>query len=105
MIVRAMIFALALGAPAAALAEEMPVSPLGLEVRGDDGTVLSRVEGVQRDRDRRVVAIEAPGLEPADAPSDARVAEREAQHFFVSYPVAERNDRTRPAGGGIVRAR
>jgi hypothetical protein len=107
MLVRTIFFALALGLPSAALAEDLPQSPLGLEVRGDDGTVLSRVEAVERDRQGRVVAVEAPGLAPADAPAAAHdlVAERDAQRFFVSYRSAERNDRERAAGAAQTRAR
>ena len=43
-------------------------SPLGQEVRADDGTLLGRVSHVSRNRRGRIVAVEIPGLEPADAP-------------------------------------
>jgi hypothetical protein len=44
-------------------------SPLGQEVRADDGTtVLGRVSHVSRDHRGRIVAVEIPGLAPADAP-------------------------------------
>jgi hypothetical protein len=48
---------------------EIIQSPLGQEVRSDDGkTVLGRVSHVSRDHTGRIVAVEIPGLEPGDAP-------------------------------------
>ena len=106
MIVRTMFIALVLALPGVAMADENTNSPLGLEVRGDDGTVLSRVEAVERDADGRIVAIEAPGLAPDDAPAASdMVAQNDAQHFFTSYSSAERNDRERSAGGASTRTR
>lgn len=107
MLLRTIVLTFAIGLPSMAVAEEFPQSALGLEVRGDDGTVMSRVESVQRDSRGRIVSVEAPGLEPADAPAAASdlVAERDAQRFFTSYTVAERNDRTRAAGGDQTRIR
>ncbi len=66
------IFAASTGAafaqPHANRTETIP-SPLGQEVRSDDGsTVLGRVSHVSRDHRGRIVAVEVPGLEPADAP-------------------------------------
>lgn len=107
MLLRTAVFALALGLPGMAAADQFPQSAQGLEVRGDDGTVLSRVESVERDANGRIVAIEAPGLAPADAPaaSSDLVAEAQAQRFFTSYSSAERNDRQRAAGGDQIRIR
>ena len=42
-------------------------TPVGVEVRGDDGAVLGHVTGVERNRAGRIVAASVPGLEPADA--------------------------------------
>jgi hypothetical protein len=92
---RTALLVLAIGAPTLAAAEEFPQSAMRLEVRGDDGTVMSRVESVERDANGRVRAVEAPGLEPADAPADSQlVAQSQSEgRFFVSYRTAERNDR------------
>ena len=73
---RTLAFILALGAPSLAMAEQFPESPLGLQVRGDDGTVIGRITAVERDADGNIVAVEIPGLEPADAPEERLVAER-----------------------------
>ncbi|MGE0597118.1 MAG: hypothetical protein AB7P07_12195 [Hyphomonadaceae bacterium] len=104
---RTAIFALALGLPGMAVAEEFPHSALGLEVRSDEGTVMSRVEAVERDGDGRIVAVEAPGLAPADAPAAASdlVAEQDGQRFLINYRAAERNDRTRAGGAVQIAAR
>ncbi len=74
---RTLAFILALGAPSLALAQQFPDSPLGQEVRGHDGAVIGRITAVERDADGNIVAVEIPGLEPADAPSESLVAERE----------------------------
>lgn len=63
------VLALVLGAPSLAAAEQFPESALHAEIRSHDGTVMGRVEAVERDGEGRIVAIEAPGLEPADAPA------------------------------------
>ena len=71
-----------------------PESPMGVEVRADDGTVLGHVGRVERNRNGRVVAAEVAGLEPADAPragSDL-VAQNDVR---LSAYTRERN------GGGI----
>jgi hypothetical protein len=73
---RMLAFTLMLGAPSLAMAEQFPESPLGVEVRGHDGTVIGRVQSVERDADGNIVAVEIPGLEPPDAPDQALVAER-----------------------------
>lgn len=93
--------------PSLAAAEDFADSALHLEVRGDDGTVMSRVESVERNAEGRVMAVDAPGLEPADAPADAQlVAQNDSDHFFISYSRAERNDPAqRSAGGSPTRAR
>jgi hypothetical protein len=74
---RTLAFILALGAPSLAMAEQFPASPLGQQVRGDDGTVIGRITAVERDADGNIIAVEIPGLEPADAPEERLVAERQ----------------------------
>ncbi len=95
---RTLIFALMLGAPTVALADEFPESAVGIEVRGDDGTVIGRVAAVERDADGRIVAAELPGLEPADAPAAPRDLIAEEDPRWVS--VSDRQSGERPAGGG-----
>ncbi len=75
---RALVVALALGAPGLAAAQQFPDSAVGIEVRGDDGTVIGRVEAVERDADGRIVAAEISDQEPATAPfaPDSMIAER-----------------------------
>lgn len=74
---RTLVLVLALGAPAMAAAEEFPQSAVGIEVRGDDGTVIGHVDRVERDANGRIVAAEIAGQEPGNAPyaSRALVAE------------------------------
>lgn len=81
---RTLILVLALGAPSLAAGEQFPDSPLGLEVRGHDGTVLGRIENVERDAEGRIVSVEIPGLEPADAPSESRVLVAENNRRLVA---------------------
>ena len=103
---RTAVLTLALGLPEWAVADEFPRSALGLDVRGDDGTVLSRVESVERDAQGRIVAIEAPGLEPADAPAAAAdlVAARDGRGVLMSSRVT-RSEPQRAAGGDQLRSR
>jgi hypothetical protein len=77
---RTLVVALALAVPGVAAAQQFPDSAVGIEVRGDDGTVVGHVEAVERDREGRIVAAELSGQEPADAP------------YASSDLVAERND-------------
>jgi hypothetical protein len=64
---RPLMLACALGASAAA-ADQFPRSAVNADVRSDDGTVIGRVTAVERNADGEIVAVEIPGLEPADAP-------------------------------------
>jgi len=84
---RMMTFALILAAPGFAGAEELsserlPASPMGLEVRAEGGVTLGRVEGVQRNSQGRIVAVDAPGLEPEDAPASAEGLYADAAEGF-----------------------
>ena len=65
---RTLAFALAIGLPGLAAAEQFPQSARDVEVRGDDGSVVGRVAAVERNADGEIVAVEIPGLEPGDAP-------------------------------------
>ncbi len=65
---RSLVFALAIGLPGLAAAEQFPQSAQDVEVRGDDGSVIGRVAAVERNADGEIVAVEIPGLEPGDAP-------------------------------------
>jgi hypothetical protein len=65
---RTMVIALALGAPSLAVAEQFPQSAMDVAVRADDGSVIGRVEAVERNAEGDIVAVEIPGLEPGDAP-------------------------------------
>jgi hypothetical protein len=84
---RTLVIALAVAAPGAALAQDrtarqFPDSAVGIEVRGDDGTVVGHVDRVERDRRGRITAVEIAGQEPGDAP------------YAPSNLIAERNDET-----------
>ena len=96
---RTLAFVLALGAPALAASEPLNESAVGIEVRGDDGSVIGRIDTVERDRTGRIVAMEAEGLEPADAPAASRdlIAEEDPRWVTISE---QRERGERPAGGG-----
>ncbi len=80
-----------------AFAEELPVSPVGLEVRGDDGTALGRVEQVTRDGQGRIVSVELSGLEaPADSPYP--VVRDAAPEMVALEPTAQRRILAENAG-------
>ena len=88
---RTLIFALATAAPSLALAQQapnqFPESPLGQDVRGDDGAIIGRVTAVARNERGDVEAVEMPGLEPADAPSNELVAERSDGYIRVNDQI------------------
>lgn len=94
------VLALVLGAPSLAAAEQFPESALHAEIRSHDGTVMGRVEAVERDGEGRIVAIEAPGLEPADAPSAPRdmIAENDRGGFV---PVIDRRNEAAGASAAV----
>jgi hypothetical protein len=102
---RTLVLTLALTLPSLAGAQQMreqfPDSPLGLEVRGHDGAVLGRVTHVERDRHGNIVAVEIPGLEPADAPtvSDDLVAENDRR---LIAPDRQHLARQRVLAGNVV---
>lgn len=94
---RTLAFALVIGLPGLAAAEQFPQSAQSVEVRGHDGTVIGRVEHVERNADGDVVAMEIPGLEPGDAPRASRdlIAE-ERRELMVR--VSDDGPRELPAG-------
>jgi hypothetical protein len=69
---RTLAFALMIGLPGVAAAEQFPQSAQGVEVRSHDGTTIGRVAAVERNADGDIVAVEIPGLEPGDAPAASR---------------------------------
>ncbi len=69
---RTLAFALMIGLPGVAAADQFPQSAQGVEVRGEDGSVIGRVSAVERNTDGEIVAVEIPGLEPGDAPVTSR---------------------------------
>lgn len=87
---RILALAFMLAAPAAS-AEQFRESTIGVDVRGDDGTVLSQVAAVERNADGQIVAAELPGLEPADAPfaSPSLVADDEQDQLWVPTRAPE----------------
>lgn len=99
---RTLVLAVAIAAPGAALAQDrnqqqFPDSAVGIEVRGDDGTVIGHVDRVERDRRGRIVAAEIAGQEPGDAPyaPSNLVAERNDESLFIS----DRRADSRRSGG------
>jgi len=86
------IFALAIGLPGLAAAEQFPHSAQDVRAVGDDGTTIGRVSAVERNADGEIVAVEIPGLEPADAPVASRDLVAEDQRNMV-IRVRESRDR------------
>ncbi len=80
---RTLAFALIIGLPGLAAAEQFPNSAQNVEVRGHDGTVIGRVAAVERNADGDIVAVEIPGLEPGDAPMAPRDLIAEDQRNMV----------------------
>lgn len=86
---RSMMLASVLITAVPAWAEQFPASAVGLEVRGDDGTVLGRVEQVTRDGQGRIVSARFSGLEaPADAPYP--VVQPRAPEMLARAPAQRR---------------
>jgi hypothetical protein len=93
---RTIVIALALGLPGAAMAQDNQFreSAVGIEVRGDDGAVVGRVNAVQRDADGRIVAVEIAGQEPGSAPyapSDLVAGNRDGRNALISDRQRERS--------------
>lgn len=90
---RTLAFALAIGLPGMAAAEQFPESAQGVEVRGHDGATIGRVAAVERNADGDIVAMEIPGAEPGDAPRAPRDLVAEDQRDMV-IRVRESRDRS-----------
>jgi hypothetical protein len=101
---RTLAFALAIGLPGLAAAEQFPHSAQGVEVRGDDGTVIGRVSLVERNAEGEIVAVEIPGLEPGSAPhaSSDLVAGDNREHVVS---VRDNGERQRQNESGIFQRR
>lgn len=100
---RTLAFTLVLATPALAYADpprdQFPQSAMHSNVVTDDGTVVGRVESVQRNDRGDIVAVEiSGGLEPPSAPhaDDNLIAERQ-DRVAVRRTYAERNDRVSAA--------
>ncbi|MEQ1810697.1 MAG: hypothetical protein ABL889_12275 [Terricaulis sp.] len=89
---RTLAFALMIGLPGVAAAEQFPQSAQDVRVVGDDGTTIGRVSAVERNADGEVVAVEIPGLEPANAPVASRDLIAEDSRSMV-IRVRESRDR------------
>ncbi len=101
---RTLVLVLAFGAPAMAAAEEFPQSAVGIEVRGDDGTVIGRVDRVERDANGRIVAAEIAGQEPGNAPYASRALVAE-DHRNVMLVRDRRSDDRRELSNARTRIR
>ena len=93
---RTIVVALALGLPGAAIAQDAQFrdSAVGIEVRGDDGTVVGRVNAVERDVNGRITSVEIAGQEPGSAPYASRdlVADsRDGRNALISDRSRERS--------------
>lgn len=99
------IFALAIGLPGMAAAEQFPQSAEGVEVRGHDGRVIGRVEAAERNADGDIVAMEIPGLEPGSAPyaSSDLVADDQRNMVVRVRESRERDDRNGVSDRRIMR--
>jgi hypothetical protein len=105
---RTLVLAFALAVPGVALADEartsFPRAAMDTEVRTDDGTVVGRVNAVERDGQGRIVAVEIEGNEPADAPyAPALIAEARSDGR-VSL-VNDRRQQREPSSTRGTRAR
>lgn len=107
---RTLAFALIIGFPALASAEQFPRAASETVVRGHDGAALGRVAGVEYDADGNVIAAEIPGLEPGDAPyAPSNVMAEQRLRVPVRAPSTTRPASARlqeaAAGGRLIRAR
>ena len=103
---RTLAFALMIGLPGLAAAEQFPQSAQDVEVVGDDGRTLGRVAVVERNAEGDIVAVEIPGLEPGDAPRASRnliAEERRELMVRVSGEDAPREAPTGANGRRILR--
>jgi hypothetical protein len=95
---RTLAFALAIGLPGLAAAEQFPQSAQDVEVRGDDGSVIGRVAAVERNADGDIVAVEIPGMEPGDAPRASHDLIAEERRGLMVRVSGEDMPREQPGG-------
>ncbi len=95
---RTLAFALMIGLPGLAVAEQFPQSAQDVEVRGDDGSVIGRVAAVERNAEGDIVAMEIPGLEPGDAPRASRDLIAEERRELMVRVSGEDVAREMPSG-------
>lgn len=100
---RTLAFALIIGLPGLAGAEQFPQSVLDVEVRGDDGRAVGRVAAVERNADGDIVAVEIPGLEPGDAPRASRDLIAEERRELMVRVSGEDAPREIPNGANARR--
>ena len=100
---RTLAFALMIGLPGLSAAEQFPQSARDVEVRGDDGSVVGRVSAVERNADGDIVAVEIPGLEPADAPRASRDLIAEERRELMVRVSGEDAPREAPNGANARR--
>lgn len=91
---RTLVFALTIGLPGLAAAEQFPESAQNVQVVADDGSVVGRVNAVERNADGDIVAVEIPGMEPGDAPhaSSDLIAEDQRELLVRVRESSDRRD-------------
>jgi hypothetical protein len=102
---RTLAFALMIGLPGLAAAEQFPQSAQDVRVVSDDGANLGRVSAVERNSDGEIVAVEIPGLEPGDAPYAASdlVADDQRAVVVRVREAAQRRDHNGVAERRVLR--
>lgn len=79
----------------------MPVSAVDMAVVADDGSIVGRVEGVERNARGEIVAVSMEGLEaPGDAPSSAPLVAERDRTPMAQLPPLSRDVRLAEADGG-----
>lgn len=100
---RTLAFALMIGLPGLAAAEQFPQSAQDVAVVGDDGRVVGRVSAVERNSEGEIVAVEIPGLEPGDAPRAPRDLIAEERRELMVRVSGEDAPREAPASVNVGR--
>lgn len=91
-------------APAGALADDLPATPVGLEIRAHDGRTVGEVDQIVRDSRGRIIAADVSGLEPpADAPRTSRALV--ASTDMDRLPAQREFDRVQQASSDGQRSR
>lgn len=100
---RTLTFALMIGLPGLAAAEQFPQSAQDVDVVGDDGRVIGRVAAVERNAKGEIIAVEIPGLEPGDAPRVSGNLVAEERREPMVRVSGEDTPREAPAGADARR--